>query len=34
MAFDQEELWKSASERISWHDKLEDEEDMQKRVHE
>ncbi|XP_061350716.1 uncharacterized protein LOC133295864 isoform X2 [Gastrolobium bilobum] len=34
MAFDQEELWKSASERISWHEKLEDEEAIQKRIHE
>ncbi|CAI8610342.1 unnamed protein product [Vicia faba] len=34
MAFDQEELWKSASERISWHEKLEGEEAIQKRVHE
>ncbi|XP_004508475.1 uncharacterized protein [Cicer arietinum] len=34
MAFDQEELWKSASERISWHEKLEGEEAVQKRVHE
>ncbi|XP_027330478.1 WD repeat-containing protein 11 isoform X1 [Abrus precatorius] len=34
MAFDHEELWKSASERISWHEKLEGEEAIQKRVHE
>ncbi|KAJ1443908.1 WD40-repeat-containing domain superfamily [Sesbania bispinosa] len=34
MAFDQEELWKSASERISWHEKLDDEEAIQNRVHE
>ncbi|KAK7264903.1 hypothetical protein RJT34_32516 [Clitoria ternatea] len=34
MAFDQEELWTSASERISWHEKLEGEEAIQKRVHE
>ncbi|XP_019440273.1 PREDICTED: WD repeat-containing protein 11-like isoform X3 [Lupinus angustifolius] len=34
MTFDQEELWKSASERISWHEKLEGEEAIQKRVHE
>ncbi|RDY09617.1 WD repeat-containing protein 11, partial [Mucuna pruriens] len=34
MAFDQEELWKSASERISWHEKLEGEEAIQKRIHE
>ncbi|KAE9602295.1 putative transcription factor WD40-like family [Lupinus albus] len=33
MTFDREELWKSASERISWHEKLEDEESIQKRVH-
>ncbi|XP_019452543.1 PREDICTED: WD repeat-containing protein 11-like isoform X1 [Lupinus angustifolius] len=33
MNFDREELWKSASERISWHEKLEDEESIQKRVH-
>lgn len=34
MAFDQEELWKSASERISWHANLEGEEAVQKRIHE
>ncbi|CAJ1944584.1 unnamed protein product [Sphenostylis stenocarpa] len=34
MAFDREELWKTASERISWHEKLEGEEAIQKRVHE
>ncbi|KAL5150269.1 WD repeat-containing protein 11 [Glycine soja] len=34
MAFDREELWKSASERISWHEKLEGEEAIQKRIHE
>ncbi|XP_058074403.1 uncharacterized protein LOC131223110 isoform X2 [Magnolia sinica] len=34
MAFKQEELWESASERIPWHEKLEGEEAIQKRVHE
>lgn len=34
MAFDREDLWKSASERISWHEKLEGEEAIQKRIHE
>ncbi|KAK7388665.1 hypothetical protein VNO78_23487 [Psophocarpus tetragonolobus] len=34
MAFDRQELWKSASERISWHEKLEGEEAIQKRIHE
>ncbi|XP_057416472.1 uncharacterized protein LOC130711050 isoform X2 [Lotus japonicus] len=34
MAFDREDLWKSASERISWHEKLEDDEAIQKRIHE
>ncbi|CAH1449108.1 unnamed protein product [Lactuca virosa] len=34
MAFEQEELWESANERIPWHEKLEDEESIQNRVHE
>lgn len=34
MAFEQEELWENASERIPWHEKLEDEEAIQNRVHE
>ncbi|KAG2407955.1 uncharacterized protein HKW66_Vig0027770 [Vigna angularis] len=34
MAFDREELWKTASDRISWHEKLEGEEAIQKRIHE
>lgn len=34
MAFDQEELWRSASERIPWHEKLEGDEAIQNRVHE
>ncbi|KDP30267.1 hypothetical protein JCGZ_17049 [Jatropha curcas] len=34
MAFQQEELWQSASERIPWHEKLEGEEAIQNRVHE
>ncbi|XP_038696961.1 WD repeat-containing protein 11 isoform X2 [Tripterygium wilfordii] len=34
MAFEQEELWQSASERIPWHEKLEGEEAIQNRVHE
>ncbi|KAJ4839223.1 hypothetical protein Tsubulata_007753 [Turnera subulata] len=34
MAFQQEELWKSANERIPWHEKLEGEEAIQNRVHE
>ncbi|KAF7152680.1 hypothetical protein RHSIM_Rhsim01G0066800 [Rhododendron simsii] len=34
MAFDQKELWGSASERISWHEKLDTEEAIQNRVHE
>lgn len=34
MAFDQEELWHSASERIPWHEKLEGDEAIQNRVHE
>ncbi|KAK8471233.1 hypothetical protein PHAVU_003G167101 [Phaseolus vulgaris] len=34
LAFDRGELWKTASERISWHEKLEGEEAIQKRIHE
>ncbi|KAK1312231.1 hypothetical protein QJS10_CPA07g00650 [Acorus calamus] len=34
MAFNQGELWGSANERITWHEKLDDEEAIQKRVHE
>ncbi|WCJ30032.1 Transducin family protein / WD-40 repeat family protein [Euphorbia peplus] len=34
MAFRQEELWASASERIPWHEKLDGEEAIQNRVHE
>ncbi|KAM7267545.1 hypothetical protein ACFE04_009711 [Oxalis oulophora] len=34
MAFEQEELWKSANERIPWHEKLEGEEAIQNHVHE
>ncbi|XP_071737207.1 uncharacterized protein [Rutidosis leptorrhynchoides] len=34
MAFEQDELWQTASERIPWHEKLEDEEAIQNRVHE
>ncbi|XP_043699328.1 WD repeat-containing protein 11-like isoform X2 [Telopea speciosissima] len=34
MAFEQEELWTSANERIPWHEKLEGEEAIQNRVHE
>lgn len=34
MAFEQEELWGSASECIPWHEKLDSEEDIQNRVHE
>ncbi|KAI4344151.1 hypothetical protein L6164_011415 [Bauhinia variegata] len=34
MAFEHEELWESASERISWHENLEGEEAIQNRVHE
>ncbi|MBA0764375.1 hypothetical protein Gotri_013731 [Gossypium trilobum] len=33
MAFDQEDLWKSANERIPWHEKLEGEEAIQNRIH-
>lgn len=34
MAFEQEELWEAANERIPWHEKLEGEEAIQNRVHE
>lgn len=34
MAFKQEELWENANERIPWHEKLDGEEAIQKRVHE
>ena len=34
MAFEQEELWGSANERIPWHEKLDSEEAIQNRVHE
>lgn len=34
MAFQQEELWESASERIPWHEKLEGEVAIQNHVHE
>ncbi|KAJ7956722.1 WD repeat-containing protein 11 [Quillaja saponaria] len=34
MAFEQEELWENASERIPWHEKVEGEEAIQNRVHE
>lgn len=34
MAFEQEELWENASERIPWHEKLEGEDAVQNRVHE
>lgn len=34
MAFEQEELWGCANERIPWHKKLEGEEAIQNRVHE
>ncbi|GMI88606.1 hypothetical protein like AT3G33530 [Hibiscus trionum] len=33
MAFEQEDLWKSANERIPWHEKLEGEEAIQNRIH-
>ncbi|PPR83858.1 hypothetical protein GOBAR_AA36856 [Gossypium barbadense] len=33
MAFDQEDLWKNANERIPWHEKLEGEEAIQNRIH-
>ncbi|KAG6589836.1 WD repeat-containing protein 11, partial [Cucurbita argyrosperma subsp. sororia] len=34
MAFKEDDLWESASERITWHEKLDGEEDIQNRVHE
>lgn len=34
MAFEQQELWERANERISWHEKLDGEEAIQNRVHE
>ncbi|XP_022749666.1 WD repeat-containing protein 11-like isoform X2 [Durio zibethinus] len=34
MAFEQEDLWESANERIPWHEKLEGEEVIQNRIHE
>ncbi|XP_062218149.1 uncharacterized protein LOC133918327 [Phragmites australis] len=34
MAFKQEQLWFNANERIPWHDKLDGEEALQKRIHE
>ncbi|CAN0900198.1 WD repeat-containing protein 11 [Linum grandiflorum] len=34
MAFEQEELWESANERIPWHEKLEGEAAVQNQVHE
>ncbi|KAK1418470.1 hypothetical protein QVD17_27615 [Tagetes erecta] len=34
MTFEQEELWERANERITWHERLEDEEAIQNRVHE
>ncbi|KAK4784437.1 hypothetical protein SAY86_018805 [Trapa natans] len=34
MAFEQHELWKNASERIPWHEKLEGEEAIQNHAHE
>ncbi|KAL6496579.1 hypothetical protein OROGR_029837 [Orobanche gracilis] len=34
MAFEQQELWELANERIHWHEKLEGEEAIQNRVHE
>ncbi|GFY99724.1 transducin family protein [Actinidia rufa] len=34
MAFEREELWGSANERIPWHEKLNSEEAIQNRVHE
>ncbi|OMO57761.1 hypothetical protein COLO4_35123 [Corchorus olitorius] len=34
MAFEQEDLWESANERIPWHEKLEGEEAIQNRIHE
>lgn len=34
LAFRKEDLWLNAKERLSWHDKLDSEEAIQKRVHE
>jgi hypothetical protein len=34
LVFRKEELWLNAKERISWHDKLDSEEAIQKRIHE
>ncbi|KAF7083409.1 hypothetical protein CFC21_087207 [Triticum aestivum] len=34
MAFKQEQLWFNANERIPWHDKLDSEDALQKRIHE
>ncbi|RVX11120.1 hypothetical protein CK203_013178 [Vitis vinifera] len=34
MTFEQEELWETANERITWHEKLEGAEAIQNRVHE
>ncbi|KAL2228867.1 UNVERIFIED_CONTAM: WD repeat-containing protein 11 [Sesamum indicum] len=34
MAFEQQELWERANERINWHEKLEGEEAIQNRIHE
>ncbi|KAI3801828.1 hypothetical protein L1987_29945 [Smallanthus sonchifolius] len=34
MAFDQQELWENASERIAWHERLEGEQSIQNCVHE
>lgn len=34
LAFDQDELWRNANERIPWHENLDGEEAIQKRVHE
>lgn len=34
MAFDQKELWETANARITWHEKLDGDEAIQRRVHE
>jgi hypothetical protein len=34
MAFKQDQLWFNANERIPWHDKLDGEDALQKRIHE
>lgn len=34
MAFEHEELWDMANERITWHEKLEGEQAVQKQIHE